>query len=37
MLRLNYAKRQFIKPGNHVLLCEGRTKVVGVVKETFDD
>ena len=36
MLRLNYGKRQFIKVGNHVLLCEGRTKVVGVVKETFD-
>ena len=29
MLRLNYGKRQFIKPGSHVLLCEGRTKVVG--------
>ena len=37
MLRLNYGKRQFIKPGNHVLLCEGRTKVVGVVKSTYDD
>ena len=35
MLRLNYGKRQFIKPGNHVLLCEGRTKVVGVVKATY--
>ena len=37
MLRLNYGKRQFIKPGNHVLLCEGRTKVVGVVKATYED
>jgi len=37
MLRLNYGKKQFIKPGNHVLLCEGRTKVVGVVTKTFED
>jgi GTPase len=36
-LRLNYGKRQFIKPGNHVLLCEGRTKVVGVVKAIHED
>jgi len=36
-LRLNYGYKAYIKPGNHVLLCEGRTKVVGVVKETFDD
>eukprot|EP00966_Prymnesium_polylepis_P247782 5729596-Prymnesium_polylepis.1 len=35
-LKLRFDK-QFIKPGNHVLLCEGRTKVVGFVKETFED
>lgn len=35
-LRLRFDK-QFIKPGAHVLLCEGRTKVVGFVKEASDD
>jgi len=37
MLRIKYGYKVFIKPGNHVLLCEGRTKVVGVVKETYED
>ncbi|KAL1503632.1 hypothetical protein AB1Y20_012107 [Prymnesium parvum] len=36
LLRLRFDK-QFLKPGNHVLLCEGRTKVVGFVKEIFED